>query len=142
MKTFVCSMISRRVIALPSKHSERAMATFSIAMLVCADLSASRTFYRDVFGLKLIGDHAPHWVEFELASGVTLGLHQRSDVLAVRPGSLQLGFTVPNVDKFVADCAALGVPIFQDPYDEPFGRMAVISDPDGYPIQVGTSKSR
>jgi len=118
------------------------MTTFSIAMLVCSDLAASRKFYRDVFGLKLTHDHAPHSVEFELAPGVTLGLHQRNDVLAVRPGSLQLGFTVANVDTFVADCATLGVPIFQDPYDEPFGRMAVISDPDGYPIQVGTPKKR
>ncbi len=58
----------------------------------------------------------------------------------MRPGSLQLAFSVDNVDKFASDCAALGVPIFQDPYDEPFGRIAVISDPDGYPIQVSTPK--
>ena len=54
------------------------------------------------------------------------------------PGSLQLGFTVENVDTFVADARAMGVPVFQDPYDDPFGRIAVIADPDGYPIQVGT----
>ena len=117
------------------------MAKFSIAMLVCSDLVRSRNFYRDVLGLKVLGDHTPHWVEFEIAPGASLGLHPRSELLAVRPGSLQLGFTVENVDKFVADCASLGVPIFQDPYDESFGRIAVISDPDGYPIQVGTLKT-
>ena len=116
------------------------MATFSIAMLVCADLARSRDFYRDVLGLRLIADRRPHGVEFELANGSSLGLHPKSDLLAVRPGSLQLGFTVENVDRFVADCAVLGVPIFQDPYDESFGRVAVISDPDGYPIQVGSPK--
>ncbi|MHB8145957.1 MAG: VOC family protein [Vulcanimicrobiaceae bacterium] len=116
------------------------MSTFSIAMLVCSDLARSCDFYRDVLGLRVIADRRPHWVEFELANGASLGLHPKSKLLAVRPGSLQLGFTVENVDRFVSDCAVLGVPIFQDPYDESFGRVAVISDPDGYPIQVGTPK--
>lgn len=114
------------------------MTRFSIAMLVCSDLHRSRDFYRRVLGLKLVTDRAPHWVEFELSPGVTFGLHPRSDLLAVRPGSLQLGFTVENVDLFVADCATMMVPILQYPYDESFGRVAIISDPDGYPIQVGS----
>lgn len=107
-------------------------------MLVCSDLERSRAFYRDVIGLKLVADFIPHWVEFELAGGATLGLHPNSGVLAVRPGSLQLGFAVEDVDGFVAGCVARGVPVFQDPHDESFGRIAVIGDPDGYPIQVGT----
>lgn len=118
------------------------MAKFSIAMLVCSDLTRSRDFYRNVLGLKVLGDRVPHWVEFELSPGISFGLHARSELLAVRPGSLQLGFSVDNVDKFVADAASMGVPIFQDPYDESFGRVAVISDPDGYPIQVTTPKKR
>lgn len=89
------------------------MARFSIAMLVCSDLGRSRSFYRDVIGLKLVADRAPHWVE-------------------------QLGFAVEDVDAFVAGCVARGVPVFQEPYDESFGRIAVIGDPDGYPVQVGT----
>ena len=112
------------------------MAKFWIAMLVCKDLERSRDFYRDVLGLRLKSDRIPHWVEFDLGDGTTLGLHPKSEIVAVRPGSLQLGFTVENVDRFVADCASLNVPVFQDPYDEPFGRLAIIGDPDGYPIQV------
>jgi catechol 2,3-dioxygenase-like lactoylglutathione lyase family enzyme len=113
-------------------------AKFSVAMLVCSDLERSRRFYRDVLGLRVISDRVPQWVEFELTAGASLGLHPKSDLLAVRPGSLQLGFSVKNVDTFVADCVGLGVPIFQDPYDESFGRVAVIGDPDGYPIQVSS----
>ncbi len=112
------------------------MTKFWVAMLVCAELKRSREFYRDVLGLKLKSDKAPHWIEFELSSGATLVLHPRTELVAVRPGSLQLGFLVDNVDRFVADCAALSVPVFQDPYDEAFGRIAIIGDPDGYPIQV------
>lgn len=116
------------------------MPNFSIAMLVCSDLNRSREFYRNVLGLRLIEDRSPHWVEFELAPGIRLGLHPRSEVLAVRPGSLQLGFSVDNVDKFVSDCPAMRVPVLQYPYDESFGRAAVISDPDGYPIQIGANR--
>ena len=113
---------------------------FSIAMLVCSDLARSRDFYRKIIGLKLVSDASPHWVEFELSPGVNLGLHPSSDLLAVRPGSLQLGFTVENVDLFVADCPTLNVPVLQYPYDEGTVRVAVIADPDGYPIQVGSSR--
>lgn len=105
-------------------------------MLVCADLRRSRDFYRDVLGLKLKSDKAPNWIEFELGGGATLVLHPKTELVAVRPGSLQLGFTVDSVDRFIADCAALSVPVFQDPYDEAFGRIAIIGDPDGYPIQI------
>lgn len=114
-------------------------AHFSIAMLVCADLERSRNFYRDVLGLRLKTDSAPDWVDFDLGAGATLGLHPKTEFLAVRPGSLQLGFAVDDVDEFVAGCAGKGVPVFQDPYDEPFGRFAVIGDPDGYPIQIVSS---
>lgn len=116
------------------------MTKFSVVMLVCSDLDRSREFYRTVLGLKLVEDRSPHWVEFEIAPGVKFGLHPRSELLAVRPGSLQLGFTVDNVDRFVSDCASMHVPILQYPYDESFGRVAIISDPDGYPIQIGTAR--
>ncbi len=109
-------------------------------MLVCSDLARSRDFYRNVLGLKLLSDRSPHWVEFELSPGVSFGLHPRSELLAVRPGSLQLGFAVESVDRFIADCGSMNVPVLQYPYDESFGRVAIISDPDGYPIQVGTAR--
>jgi predicted enzyme related to lactoylglutathione lyase len=105
-------------------------------MLVCADLKRSREFYGDVIGLTLKSDKTPQWVEFELGGGATLVLHPKTEIIAVRPGSLQLGFSVEDVDRFVADCAALNVPVFQDPYDEASGRVAIIGDPDGYPIQI------
>jgi len=113
------------------------MAKFSVVMLVCSDLTRSRDFYRDVLGLAVLQDLPKRPVRFELG-GAVLSLHRKSDVLAVRPGSLQLGFTVEDVDEFVAGCVARGVPVFQDPYDEPFGRIAIIGDPDGYPLQVET----
>ena len=109
----------------------------SVVLLVCSDIERSRTFYRDVLGLKSEGVS-----QFALGNGATLSLHLNTRLLAVRPGSLQLGFAVENVEKFVVDCTQLGVPVFQDPYDEPFGRVAVIGDPDGYPIQITSPLSK
>jgi catechol 2,3-dioxygenase-like lactoylglutathione lyase family enzyme len=114
-----------------------ATAAFSVALLVCSDLARSRNFYRDVLGLEVTEDRSPAWIDFGIG-GAVLRLHPKSDLLTVRPGSLQLGFTVANVDEFVSGCAAQGIPVFEYPYEEPSGRVAVIGDPDGYPIQVGT----
>ena len=113
---------------------------FNMAMLVCADLSRSRDFYRNVLGLRVGTDALPHWVDFDLGGGVKLGLHPAGDHLIVRPGSLQLAFWVADVDRFVTDLRVAGVPILQEPFEQNFGRVAVIADPDGYPVQVGTQK--
>jgi catechol 2,3-dioxygenase-like lactoylglutathione lyase family enzyme len=111
-----------------------------MAMLVCSNLERSRDFYRVVLGLKLRTNDVPHWVDFELPGGCVLGLHPAGAALAVRPGSLQLAFYVANVDKFVTDARASGVRILQEPYDERQARIAVIADPDGYPVQIGSSR--
>jgi catechol 2,3-dioxygenase-like lactoylglutathione lyase family enzyme len=109
-------------------------------MLVCADLDRSRRFYQTVLNLKVGTDAAPHWVDFALGNGTLLGLHPAGANLPVRPGSLQLGFYVDDVDRFVTDARTLGATILQEPHDEGFGRLAVIADPDGYPIQIATPR--
>ncbi len=116
------------------------MTTFAMAMLVCSNLARSRDFYRDVLTLKIGTDAFPEWVDFDLGDGKRLGLHPVSGTLAVRSGSLQLGFHVENVDAFIADARTGGVRVLQDPYEQSFGRVAVIADPDGYVIQVFTPK--
>jgi catechol 2,3-dioxygenase-like lactoylglutathione lyase family enzyme len=117
------------------------VATFALAMIVCADLERSKQFYRTILELKLGTDATPHWVDFDLGDGRMLGLHPAGDTLTVKPGSLQLGFYVDDVDKFVTDARTARVTILQEPHDESFGRIAVIADPDGYPVQVATPKS-
>jgi catechol 2,3-dioxygenase-like lactoylglutathione lyase family enzyme len=116
------------------------MTTFSMAMLVCSNLERSRLFYRDVLGLRIGTDALPHWVDFELGDGAKLGLHPADGHSAVRPGSLELAFRVANVDGFISDARLAGASILQEPYDDRFLRVAVIADPDGYHVRVGTPK--
>jgi predicted enzyme related to lactoylglutathione lyase len=111
-----------------------------MAMVVCSDIERSKRFYRNVLELKLGTDAAPHWVDFELGGGQLLGLHPASETLTVKPGSVQLGFYVEDVDRFVTDARTAGASILQEPHDEGFGRLAVIADPDGYPIQIATPR--
>lgn len=116
------------------------MAKFALAMVVCSDMQRSKQFYRNILELKLGTDAAPHWVDFDLGGGQLLGLHPTSETLTVKPGSVQLGFYVEDVDRFVTDARTAGVRILQEPHDESFARLAVIADPDGYPIQVATPR--
>jgi predicted enzyme related to lactoylglutathione lyase len=116
------------------------MTAFAMAMLVCSDLARSRAFYRDVLELRIGTDAFPEWVDFEIGDNQRLGLHPQSDTLLVRGGSLQLGFHVDNVDTFITDARTAGVRVLQDPYEQSYGRVAVIADPDGYVIQVFSPK--
>ncbi len=104
-------------------------------MLDCSDLERSRSFYQDVLQLKVLAAN-DRSIDFDFGNGALLALHRQTRLLAVRPGSLQLGFTVDDVDAFVADARTRLVPIFQDPYDEGTTRVAIVSDPDGYAVQV------
>jgi predicted enzyme related to lactoylglutathione lyase len=116
------------------------MTTFAMAMLVCSNLSRSRDFYRNILALKIATDAFPEWVDFDLGEGRRLGLHPVSESLGVRSGSLQLGFHVENVDRFITDARTAGVNVLQEPYEQSYGRVAVIADPDGYVIQVFSPK--
>ena len=113
------------------------MVKFSMAMLVCEDVARSRDFYRDVFGLRVTID-SPEWVDLDLGGGARLGLHPTGEHLSVDPGSCQLGFTVEDVDAFVRDAQAKGATVYMEPFDEDFGRLALLGDPDGYTVQVYT----
>lgn len=113
---------------------------FSMLMVLCRDLAVSRDFYRNVMGLRVLNDQVPNWVDFDLGDGRRLGLHPEGAGRKVTPGTLQLGFSVPNIDKFITDARLMGARILQDPFDAPFGRIAILSDPDGYAVQVFTPR--
>jgi catechol 2,3-dioxygenase-like lactoylglutathione lyase family enzyme len=107
-------------------------------MVVCSDLDRSRNFYRTILELSVVTDASPRWIELDLGDGAVLALYATTESLAVHPGSVQLGFTVDDVDAFVTDARTLGVVVLQEPYRHNSGRIAVIADPDGYPIQIAT----
>jgi predicted enzyme related to lactoylglutathione lyase len=54
---------------------------------------------------------------------------------------MSIGFSVDDVDALVASLKGDGVAVITEPFDENFGRLAVVADPDGYPVQLLTPKS-
>ena len=54
------------------------------------------------------------------------------------PGCAFPGFAVESVDDTVEVARQVGAAVMQEPDDYPWGRRAVLSDPDGRPVEVFT----
>jgi lactoylglutathione lyase len=55
-------------------------------------------------------------------------------------GATMLGFVVASVDEAVAAAQKLGAQVVTAPTDSPWGRRAVVVDPDGRSIELSISK--
>jgi lactoylglutathione lyase len=108
-------------------------------MLSVAEMAASRRFYEDVLGGKLVYQFPPEgepgfltlkFGETELGLGVLTekGVHG----LPQRPASGHRVELCINFDAVDATVAALGAPVVLAPVDQPWGeRIAYVEDPDG-----------
>lgn len=101
------------------------------------DPQASKRFYCDLFGMRVVWEPDPDNVY--LSSGTdNLALHREA---VAGPGALDhLGFIVDardEVDRLAARFRERGVPIAAEPRDHRDGsRSFYCSDPDGLRIQV------
>ena len=100
-----------------------------------ADMDRAVKFYRDVLGLQLTFE-SPGWSEF-VTGETRLGLHPAS---AKNPaGAVELGFTVPDIQKFHQDMVAKGVQFTMPPTKQDFGGLlAQFVDSEGGHCSVGT----
>jgi catechol 2,3-dioxygenase-like lactoylglutathione lyase family enzyme len=109
--------------------------------LFTEDLSASKKFYQDVFGLSLVFED-PNSAVYKI--GETLinvlkiseaqGLVEPAEVASHASGS-RLVFTihVDDVDTLCAELTSRGVTLINGPVDRPWGvRTASFSDPGGH----------
>lgn len=100
-----------------------------------ADMDRAVKFYRDVLGLELKFE-SPGWSEF-VTGETRLALHPAS---AKNPaGAVELGFTVPDIQKFHQDMVAKGVQFTMPPTKQDFGgSLAQFIDSEGGHCSVGT----
>lgn len=107
-----------------------------LIMVVVKDMKRSVAFYRDALGLKLDFE-SPHWSQLS-AGDIKIGLHPEGKEVKVSPTTgLSIGFYVPDVQQAVAELKARGARMLMEPRKEAFGWLAIVSDPDGYSIQLG-----
>jgi predicted enzyme related to lactoylglutathione lyase len=100
-----------------------------------ADMDRAVKFYRDVLGLQLTFE-SPGWSEF-VTGETRLALHPASAKNAA--GAVELGFTVPDIQKFHQDMVAKGVQFTMPPTKQDFGGLlAQFLDSEGGHCSVGT----
>lgn len=102
-------------------------------MLLVSDLERSIAFYRDVLGLD-VEKHSDHWAQADVG-GTSLGLHVAPEGGAAE-ASFSLIFDVDDLDDTFGKVTERGVTAVDDPQDEPYGKIATVHDPDGYPVQL------
>lgn len=97
-----------------------------------SDFQKAATFYKERLGLPLIQE-AQTMMEFFPGSpttlGVALAMHEDARKLVGRPTGITL--TVGDIDRFCKALSAQGVQ-FDSPLEAtPWGKWAVVKDPDG-----------
>jgi catechol 2,3-dioxygenase-like lactoylglutathione lyase family enzyme len=100
------------------------------------DLEASRRFYNSI-GLVLTSErhgNGPQHYSADL-DGVVVEFYPRSSD-GDRTDQPRLGFSVPNINEVLAACQNAGGEIISAPKDSPWGRRAVVQDPDGHKVEL------
>lgn len=110
-------------------------------ILLVSDMETSTRFYRDVLNLP-IKSQSKDWTEF----------FNRETVLALHPArkaqqsgsqeSVLVGFMVHDLEAQVESLMKKNVKFFKRLKDEPFGKHAIIEDPDGHLISLAEIKSK
>ncbi len=110
--------------------------TLDFASLQVRDLSAARTFYTEVLGLR-VAQETPDAVIFQHTNGASFAIRRPLTDLNAVPtlgAGVALWFSTPSTDDLHARLQAHGETILQAPQPGPFGRMLVARDPDRYAL--------
>ena len=92
------------------------------------DMDRAVKFYRNVLGLPLKFE-SPGWSEFATGE-TTLALHPASQKNPA--GTVELGFTVPDLQKYYEEMIARGVQFTMPPTKQDFGGLlAQFADSEG-----------
>lgn len=111
-------------------------------ILLVSDMETSTTFYRDVLNLP-IKCQSKDWTEFFNRETV-LALHpaRKEQQESSAQGKVLVGFMVSDLAAEVEQLQKKNVKFFKRLKDEPFGKHAIIEDPDGHLISLAEIKSK
>jgi predicted enzyme related to lactoylglutathione lyase len=103
-------------------------------ILLVSDMKSSIKFYRDILGMKL-KEQSKDWTEFS-EGGTVLALHPTSKKKIKKNNSMLVGFSVSDFDDIINGLKQKKVKFYKKPKEEPFGKHAIIQDPDGHLISI------
>ncbi|HEV8405151.1 MAG TPA: VOC family protein [Nitrososphaera sp.] len=103
-------------------------------ILLVSNMKSSIKFYRDILGMKL-KEQSKDWTEFS-EGGTVLALHPTSKKKIKKNNSMLVGFSVSDFDDIINGLKQKKVKFYKKPKEEPFGKHAIIQDPDGHLISI------
>lgn len=114
----------------------------SFVSLQVSDLEASGKFYTEVLGFKQVAQSPPGAIVFEQKNGAAFAI--RKPMIELSKANLlgwgvAVWFGIGNLDTFLEQNST-NISIVKDIHPTPFGRILVISDPDGYAITLQETK--
>ncbi|MDQ3853770.1 MAG: VOC family protein [Thermoproteota archaeon] len=111
-------------------------------ILLVSNMEKSIKFYSDTLELP-IKSRSKDWTEF-FKNDTVLALHpapEKKKMLKTGSGTL-VGFEVTDLDSTVKKLKGKRVKFFKRPKDEPFGKHAIVQDPDGHLISIAELKEK
>lgn len=123
------------------------------AAIICADYAASKRFYTEVLGLKVVAEHyreerESYKLDLALPDGSQIELFSFRNP-PPRPsypeacGLRHLAFEVEDVERCKAELESKGVSVEAVRIDEYTNRRLVFfADPDGLPLELYESQAR
>ena len=110
-------------------------------ILLVSDMETSTRFYKDILNLPM-KSQSKDWTEFFNRETV-LALHPaRKAQKSSAQGKVLIGFMVSDLAAEVEQLQKKNVKFFKRLKDEPFGKHAIIEDPDGHLISLAEIKSK
>ena len=111
-------------------------------ILLVSNMEKSIRFYSDILELP-VKSRAKDWTEF-FKKDTVLTLHpapKKKKTLKTGSGIL-VGFEVTDLDSTVKHLKEKRVKFFKKRKEEPFGKHAIVQDPDGHLISIAEIKEK
>jgi lactoylglutathione lyase len=110
-------------------------------ILLVSNMEKSVKFYRDTLGLP-IKTKSKDWTEF-FNNDTVMALHPAKKKSNIKTGSgMLVGFEVGDLEATVKKLKEKRVKFFKKPKEEPFGKHAIVQDPDGHLISIAEIKEK
>jgi predicted enzyme related to lactoylglutathione lyase len=118
-----------------SNPNEASTTELNLVVIQASDLEASKAFYECfglIFGREQHGRGPEHYAS-EVGNVIF-------EIYPLRGGSpanpIRIGFQVPSLDQAIAALQHQSAKILSQPQDSPWGRRAVVEDPDGNRVEL------
>ncbi len=114
-------------------------------ILLVSNMEKSIKFYSDTLELP-VKSRSKDWTEF-FNNDTVLALHpapeKKKKKMMLKTGSGTLvGFEVTDLDSTIKKLKEKRVKFFKRPKEEPFGKHAIVQDPDGHLISIAELKEK